>query len=72
MDPSKLGDAPTMAMLSGAPAGVAEGGQSVFAALAQIVELLQINALDIFGVLTLRMHHPVRRLTIVEGTNPHQ
>ena len=43
MDPSKMDHAALMAMLSGTPAGVTEGGQSAFAAIAQIVEVLSAD-----------------------------
>ena len=43
MDHSKMDHAAMMAMMSGSPAGVTEGGQSAFAAIAQIVELLNAD-----------------------------
>ncbi len=43
MDPSKMDHAAMMAMMSGAPAGVTEGGQSAFAAIAQIVDVLNAD-----------------------------
>lgn len=43
MDHSKMDHAAMMAMMSGAPAGVTEGGQSAFAAIAQIVEVLNAD-----------------------------
>jgi hypothetical protein len=43
MDPSKMDHSAMMAMMSGAPAGVTEGGQSAFAAIAQIVEVLNAD-----------------------------
>ena len=43
MDPSKMDHAATMSMMSGTPAGVTEGGQSAFAAIAQIVEVLNAD-----------------------------
>jgi hypothetical protein len=43
MDHSKMDHAAMMAMMSGTPAGVTEGGQSAFAAIAQIVEVLNAD-----------------------------
>ena len=43
MDPSKVDHASMMAMMSGTPAGVTEGGQSAFAAIAQIVVVLSAD-----------------------------
>lgn len=43
MDHSKMDHAAMMAMMSDAPAGVTEGGQSAFAAIAQIVEVLNAD-----------------------------
>lgn len=43
MDHSKMDHAAMMAIMSGSPAGVTEGGQSAFAAIAQIVELLNAD-----------------------------
>lgn len=43
MDPSKMDHAAMMAMMSGAPAGVTEAGQSAFAAIAQIVDVLNAD-----------------------------
>ena len=43
MDPSKMDHSTMMAMMSGAPAGVTEGGQSAFAAIAQIVDVLNAD-----------------------------
>jgi hypothetical protein len=40
MNHSKMDHAAMMAMMSGSPEGVTEGGQSAFAAIAQIVEVL--------------------------------
>lgn len=43
MDTSKMDHSAMMAMMSGAPAGVTEGGQSAFAAIVQIVEVLSAD-----------------------------
>ncbi|MEO6301319.1 MAG: hypothetical protein ABIV25_05235 [Paracoccaceae bacterium] len=43
MDPSKMDHTAMMTMMSGDAAGVTEGGQSAFAAIAQIVEVLNAD-----------------------------